>query len=334
MKIKNYLLAVLALSFSATQLNAQEPAQKDVAIAEGVTVAPTIDGDLSDWDFSTNTQQGIKMQTVNPDWAHIPQENMLFWKATWDENNLYLAVAVVDGVLASYQQYTDKSGSPWMGDRVDFSVGADITQKGGWGATANVGSQIMYKAEGEAPQVGGEIGVNHVIKADANILGLGAAGYVMEASVPWSEYGVTPADAVEILFNVKIWDFDNGWGGDGNNTYFLNELGWATYDNTWGTMANAGKLTLEASTLSNDVAKMAELEFSLSPNPSTSNLNVKIASDINNIKVFSVTGQMLNNIDIDNKKEVSVDVASFKKGMYLLQVNTSEGMFTKRFIKK
>jgi hypothetical protein len=322
---KFYLMTALALTFSATQLNAQE-----TAIAEGVTTAPVIDGDLSDWDLSTNVQQGTKMQTVNSEWPWVPQDNLLYWKATWDNNCLYIAVAVVDNQTVNYVD-EDK------GDRIQFSIGADFAVKDGWGTSDNWGVYVMYKDEGEAQQGGAELLPEEFIaKPNADILGSGLAGYIVEIKVAWSQISITPAANADLLFNIQIKDYDQYYedGEWKDNPSYMNWLAWATFDNTWSTMENAGKLTLDASTSSNNHIEMDELGFSLSPNPASSKLNVKIASDIQTISVFSITGQLMSNVEVANKNMVSIDVADLANGVYLLQVNTKDGVFTKRFVKE
>ncbi len=334
---KIYLMTIVALGLWATQLNAQE-----TAIAEMVTTAPVIDGDLSDWDFTTNTQQATKMQTVNPEWTWVPQDNLLYWKATWDENNLYLAAVVVADENnindANHDNRINCESKDKNGDFVRFAIGdMSVPADNGCGESDKVtGFFVLYRNDG-TKGVNGEIVPNeYIVLDDDDVFGTGKRGYIVELRVEWPQLNITPSSNLELRFNIQNRDYDQFYEDEvwKDNAGYVNSLGWATTDETWASMENAGKLTLDASTSSNSHIEMEKLKFSLSPNPASDKLNVRIAGDIQAIKIFSITGQLMSNVEIANKTLVSIDVADLAKGVYLLQANTKDGIFTKRFVKK
>lgn len=65
------------------------------------------------------------------------------------------------------------------------------------------------------------------------------------------------------------------------------------------------------------------------PNPVDNILYIKNNSPIKSVTLYSLLGQ-----EILQSKEAEINVSQVSKGMYLLQIETSEGMETKRIIKK
>ena len=71
--------------------------------------------------------------------------------------------------------------------------------------------------------------------------------------------------------------------------------------------------------------------LSIYPNPATTQLTIDVAAQINNINILDLTGKIVFN---STTNESIIDVSMLSKGIYLLQVNTSNGIATKRFIKE
>ena len=70
------------------------------------------------------------------------------------------------------------------------------------------------------------------------------------------------------------------------------------------------------------------------PNPVKDKLNLIIAENQigNRVKIYSILGQELNSFILNNKKTI-VDVSNYKKGIYLVKMETSSGKKTYKFIK-
>lgn len=73
-----------------------------------------------------------------------------------------------------------------------------------------------------------------------------------------------------------------------------------------------------------------KVQSSISPNPTSDILNIKIASKINKVSVVDITGKKVN-VRLDGDK---VDVRALPAGTYLINVETKDGISTEKFIKK
>ena len=326
MKMKTNLLIAIMFALFAINLKAQE-----IAMADKVSTAKFIDGDIKEWNYPIGFQEGKKMQTVNAASPWVPQDNKLFWKASWNLSYLFLAIIVQD---ANVVPYVDGS----KGDKMLLSFGSVVSNTGGWGPEAtNWGGVIFVPADGSTTTaIEGEMEMQTVIKKSANPLGNGIGGYIVEVKIPWFTFGIDPVIGNQFLFNVEAHDYDQ-YFEDGvwkDNTGFVNELGWATFDNGWASMANAGRLTLSGVSTGISDLKMAELGFSIFPNPVANVFKVKISSEIQKVNALTITGQKIKEVSIDGMNEALVNVSDVENGIYLMQVETNDGIFSKRFIKQ
>lgn len=64
--------------------------------------------------------------------------------------------------------------------------------------------------------------------------------------------------------------------------------------------------------------------FAIYPNPAKHNLNITGESVINSVRVFSITGQLVKEINV-NKTSASISIADLNSGLYLVQVVTNAG---------
>lgn len=87
-------------------------------------------------------------------------------------------------------------------------------------------------------------------------------------------------------------------------------------------------ITLSANSLQNK-------DFSISPNPAKSRLNIILPAGMTNAKVavFDVLGKMVYNGEISNLSS-SINVSTWNSGVYLVKVSASDVTQTKRFIKQ
>ncbi|MDB3907411.1 lamin tail domain-containing protein [Crocinitomicaceae bacterium] len=134
--------------------------------------------------------------------------------------------------------------------------------------------------------------------------------------------GGTPAGGTYSGTGVSNGDFDPSVSGIGTFTITYSYL-----DTTSGCTG-----TSTADLIVNDCASIAELEAEgilVYPNPATDVLNVQTISDIKTIEVVDLSGMI-----VANGTENSVSVANLASGMYVINVTTETGMFTKTFLKK
>ncbi len=67
-------------------------------------------------------------------------------------------------------------------------------------------------------------------------------------------------------------------------------------------------------------ASFSDIDFTYYPNPSKGIVNITSRSEITNISVYNVTGQLLYNKDV-NANDAQVDISAFASGTYFFKVN-------------
>lgn len=77
--------------------------------------------------------------------------------------------------------------------------------------------------------------------------------------------------------------------------------------------------------------------FNLSPNPTSSILNLYIKNqvDLKSVEIYNPLGQLVLSKESDiNSNNIPLDVSGLKDGVYVISINTNKGKTSKRFIKK
>lgn len=97
----------------------------------------------------------------------------------------------------------------------------------------------------------------------------------------------------------------------------------------WDEMDTAGFLIKLPALATSDIKTSEKL--SVYPNPAEDVLNIKTGDKIENVEVYSVTGQKIIASKVTNN---TLNVSQLGKGAYILKVNTSKGAQTTKFIKK
>ena len=70
------------------------------------------------------------------------------------------------------------------------------------------------------------------------------------------------------------------------------------------------------------------------PNPVEEEFHISSVSEIEFIKVFSASGNLLKTNSSPDGKEASVNTSALESGIYFLKVGTKKGVVVKQFIKK
>lgn len=89
----------------------------------------------------------------------------------------------------------------------------------------------------------------------------------------------------------------------------------------------------------NDFGDFHEKDFSISPNPATSKLNIKlnrallVDKDLD-LSVYDVLGKKVYHRTELSALETSVDVSKWNRGIYLVRVTSNDATYTKRFVKQ
>jgi len=82
-----------------------------------------------------------------------------------------------------------------------------------------------------------------------------------------------------------------------------------------------------------EITSKEKLDILLYPNPAWDNLKIGMLEEMNDIKIFNNTGQLVYHKQVANSK-VDVNVSSFRPGMYMVQARTENGIITERFLKE
>jgi hypothetical protein len=79
----------------------------------------------------------------------------------------------------------------------------------------------------------------------------------------------------------------------------------------------------------NQLLSVSETEFNQNltvfPNPTNGNLNVYNKQyPIETLAIYNLQGQLLYNNSYQNQNQISVDISSFSKGIYMLMINNRQ----------
>ena len=78
------------------------------------------------------------------------------------------------------------------------------------------------------------------------------------------------------------------------------------------------------------------LSFTISPNPTTTILNIQLSKSLTNgtIKVFDILGKQILTKELSPNNLTQINISNLSKGMYLIKVSSGENTQTRRFIKQ
>lgn len=76
-------------------------------------------------------------------------------------------------------------------------------------------------------------------------------------------------------------------------------------------------------------------DFTISPNPASSTINVYLPKDFKNAKlsVFDVLGKEIFNVEL-NSLHSTINISKWNSGVYLVRIATETDSQTKRFVKQ
>ena len=75
-----------------------------------------------------------------------------------------------------------------------------------------------------------------------------------------------------------------------------------------------------------------EVDFSVYPNPFTSNLDVRSDQKMESIQVIDITGKIVKTMNTEGNF-ASLDLSNLMNGAYMIVVNSNNSVSTKRIIK-
>lgn len=111
---------------------------------------------------------------------------------------------------------------------------------------------------------------------------------------------------------------------NGTHHYYVT----AVYEGGESNPSNEIEVTIMVATSLNEIHFGS---FNLYPNPARDHVFINGIEDIKNIRIFNQAGQALKLIDVTgiNRK---IDISDLSTGLYIITIETSDGMISKRFI--
>jgi hypothetical protein len=170
--------------------------------------APAIDGDLGDWSLSPVTVKNVVYGKNN--WEGLSDLSGAVMLG-WDNDNLYIGVKVKD------DQYVQNASGVnlFKGDSLELLLDKDLV--GDFSSTIlnsddfQLGISPGSPTAGDHPQAylwypNSKAGKQSQVIIAAKLV---ANGYQVEAAIPWSIFGISPAHGQHFGFSFSISDNDN-----------------------------------------------------------------------------------------------------------------------------
>jgi hypothetical protein len=230
----------------------------------------------------------------------------------WDNTNLYIGVKVLDANLYSSQP------DLWNADAVEIYI--DGANNGGTTYDANDRQYIITWNKAGVWEAHGY--TSGVVAAQMNITG----GYTIEMAIPWSNFGVTPANNLIVGLDIGNDDDDTGGGRQHQKV-------WNGTINNYNNPSGFGDLVISTTAKSDEEQPVEQTmnEISYMPNPVSGMLNINFnGNSFRMLTVLDMSGRtcFIKNVDSD-QNEMSIDLSALKEGIYFIRLknNTSTQIF-------
>ncbi len=139
----------------------------------------------------------------------------------------------------------------------------------------------------------------------------------------WYSATVMLEEAGEVQYKYFSDAFGAGWEGgewEGDPNRVINVTADMTVMDEWAVQPGTSVENV-----------LAEQGLNMFPNPVRNTLYVENASQINEIRIFDLTGRLIM-AEAVNNNTVAVNVSQFKQGVYVMQVIAVDGMSSQRFV--
>jgi hypothetical protein len=291
-----------------------EPTPADgIAYTEYTSDPVTIDGDLSEYTLSYGSD-------ILADGAG-PNNNTVSWGSRWDENNLYLGVQVVDAVVQG-------SGNPWDSDAIEYYIDGNHDQDGTYdgdfdtqliqdaASNATVDTALWTKADGVAIT---DWEAKWVLTDD---------GFNVELRLGWSNFSFYPGKGRSLGFSLGNNDSDVAAGTRDYQTV------WYGTGSNWSNTGDLGDLQLEGGPFYFGVDEIVDQSafVVLFPNPSNSNVYLRLAENVFNSDVTVVVSDMSGRVVESNRMnfrgasdQVLINVDQYSPGIYFVNIYGDNG---------
>ena len=217
---------------------------KDVTPIYRIFTAPTIDGTVDDlWNDASHVSFNATNVVLGT--GPFTEANLSgSAKAMWDETYVYVLAQVKDDDLQN------DSANNYQDDGVEFYFDGN----NGKTAAYQAGNDVQYTFEWDAtsPIVAANNGIATSGIDLSMIENTAMDGYVLEARIPWANFGVAPEIGLAVGFDFMLIDDDGGGDREG-------KLAWnASTDNAWQNTSVFGTIELAGKIPSGEVYKVNE----------------------------------------------------------------------------
>jgi len=147
---------------------------------------------------------------------------------------------------------------------------------------------------------------------------------------------INPNHTVENVEGSSVETFNSGFLGPAGSTFshtFSLVGANAYFCSIHGAASMSGTITVEENlgTLKENINA-----FIIERNPVDTKLNIRFPLNISKgeIAIYSLLGKMIVSKTIVNEDDITLDVSSLQKGLYLISVYSEKGSATQRFVKR
>jgi hypothetical protein len=280
-----------------------EDAGDFVAYTEYTDSAPVIDGDLAEYNLSYTS--AIVVEGTN--------DNTVTWGSKWDKDNWYLGVKVVDANIFAHSD-------PWNSDAIEYYIDGNHDRDGTY--DGDFDTQLV--------QMITDPFVDTVLwlKADGvqftnweSKIAMAADGYTVELRIGWEAFDFIPGKGRSFGFSLGNDDNDDGVARTGQSV-------WYGTGSNWSNTADLGDLQLAGGPYTFGIGDVVDYsnEIVLFPNPSSSNVYLRMNSEIFNgtvtLNIVDISGRTIVNdqYDVNSNNLIQLDASNFTSGMYFVTI--------------
>jgi hypothetical protein len=260
MKLKTFFY--LFLIFTLSLINSKSCYSQSVLQIKNTNTYPVIDGNI---DAIWNNYSAENLENLL-DGNAVPNTDLSAWfKATWDQNNLYILVFVTD------ESKINDSGEVWKDDAVEIYIDIENNKLTSYGST-----DYQYTFRWNDLSIhynnGGTENVEFKIAGRSN-------GYTLETKFPWSTIGErNPKNGTLLGLDVHVHDDDDGNERDNKISWFT------TTDQSWNNPSLFATVNLAGEVITNP--KADKPIFSVKHGFYSQPFDVLISSPINGISIY------------------------------------------------
>lgn len=229
--------ATATLPPSEAQASPTLPPASSSVQAVSVPFSPAVDGDLGEWPDAEAISSAYRVHAAE-DWD-LSSDLQATWRLAWDEENLYVAVTVVDDVHVQTQQGTQI----FRGDSVEMQID---TEPAAGASRVNPATYQLILSPGDfeglppsAVRFRGT-GGGDLVQETGHAINLAARersnGYTLEAAIPWRDLNTTASAGAS--FGLALSANDNDTPGSARQEVMLSNVPTRTLTDpsTWGTL--------------------------------------------------------------------------------------------------